>query len=58
MRSNSLIFNIILFVAISNYCPAQNTKRMQKVNDSEIYYTMPDEISAHKGTWLQWPHHY
>jgi agmatine deiminase len=21
-------------------------------------YTMPDELQAHEGTWLQWPHHY
>jgi agmatine deiminase len=31
---------------------------MQRINDKEIFYTMPDESSIHEGTWLQWPHHY
>ena len=28
------------------------------VNAQTIKYTMPEEISQHEGTWLQWPHNY
>jgi agmatine deiminase len=61
------MYKLVVFMVILSVCStscqketlAQNMPIPATANFvTAATYTMPDELQAHEGTWLQWPHHY
>jgi agmatine deiminase len=64
------MYKVIISMVILSVCNASCQKETLAQNTpitavatanfvtAATIYTMPDELQAHEGTWLQWPHHY
>ncbi|MEN2487704.1 agmatine deiminase family protein [Flavobacterium sp. B11] len=51
-----LFFTLLLIPLISSCQGDEMNTITNKIENTEVMYTMPEESAPHKGTWLQWPH--
>ncbi|MDQ8013622.1 MAG: agmatine deiminase family protein, partial [Flavobacterium nitrogenifigens] len=53
-----LFFTLLLIPLISSCQGDEMNTITDKIENTEVMYTMPEESAPHEGTWLQWPHQY